>query len=814
MDNKLKQNLINYFNSGCKPLSCPQKLGLEVEHFIVDNQTNETIGYYGDINVRQILSELGIFYDEKMYSESQLIGLKKASDEISLEPAGQIEISISPQTEVSEIKRIYTKFREEIQPILDKYHVHIVTQGYQPKTKPEDLPLIPKERYRAMDHYFEEKGPFGRYMMRGTASTQISIDYYSEEDFIQKYAVAYYLSPFISLYFENTPGQSIEGLNPHLLRMQIWSHVDKKRVSINSFLNKTGVIDFAGYADFIEQIPEISYATDEQEPYCEETLTRIISLAFPAVRLKKIIEIRIVDSLELNQIIHYCSIVKSIFNNIEPVYTYVIKLLKVCPNLFQQSLKEISEKGMGAMLQTTDGIRKISVRKVLFDILKMAGVGFDYFNALITKQDLVQHKKNGLAAIERFERSSASYRGEKLDTCYLPKIFGERQTEVLKDAAETMSVIMNKAILEYIHNPEYRKLFGFSKQLVEMIINVPKYQCLLPVARVDIFFDEETGDFMLCELNTDGTSAMNEDKQLCEVTKETLLFDELRGIGIELSAFELFDSLAKNFLNNYHTLENAKEHPHVVVTDFSELGCSNAEFEMFAEAFRSLGCTAEVCEIRKLSFHDGALYSTTDQKIDLIYRRAVTADIMEHLDEIPDFLHAVKEKKVFMMGDFCTQVVHDKRFFCILQKEDTLQFLTPKEREFVKRHIPQTHYLDASFMEQFKPQNDKNSWILKPMDSYGSHGIYAGRNMNDEEWNECLSKSTKNKAEYIAQKFIEPYRTINFDFQDNNPEGYYSNLTGLYVYCLNFAGIYSRQAKGNIISSIYDEFALGTFLAK
>ena len=59
----------------------------------------------------------------------------------------------------------------------------MVTAGYQPASKVETLSLIPKERYRFMDRYFEKIGPYGRQMMRGTAATQVSIDYFSEEDF-------------------------------------------------------------------------------------------------------------------------------------------------------------------------------------------------------------------------------------------------------------------------------------------------------------------------------------------------------------------------------------------------------------------------------------------------------------------------------------------------------------------------------------------------------------------------------------------------------------------------------------------------------
>ena len=66
-------------------------------------------------------------------------------------------------------------------------------------------------------------------------------------------------------------------------------------------------------------------------------------------------------------------------------------------------------------------------------------------------------------------------------------------------------------IKEYLKNPSYRKLFPFSRKLEELILIPNGYQSLLPIARFDIFYNEENGNFKFCEINTDGTSAMNED---------------------------------------------------------------------------------------------------------------------------------------------------------------------------------------------------------------------------------------------------------------------------------------------------------------
>ena len=104
--------------------------------------------------------------------------------------------------------------------------------------------------------------------------------------------------------------------------------------------------------------------------------------------------------------------------------------------------------------------------------------------------------------------------------------------------------------------------------------------------------------------------------------------------------------------------------------------------------------------------------------------------------------------------------------------------------------------------------------MIKPKNSYGARGIFAGVSSTQNEWEKAVSDN-KNKN-YILQQFITPYQTYNIDFHKESPElKKYSNLTGLYVYNGRFAGVYSRQSVSSIISSSYDENDIGTvFLEK
>ena len=166
-----RNNIIQYLNKGCKPEGTELHFGVELEHFVVKKDTKEAVSYYGENGIEHILLRLQSLYEESSYSEGHLIALARNEIAISLEPAAQLEISIAPQTDTDRIMEIYQQFVSEITPILREYDYEMITTGYQPASKVEDLELIPKKRYQFMDRYVEKIGPYGRQMMRGTAAT-------------------------------------------------------------------------------------------------------------------------------------------------------------------------------------------------------------------------------------------------------------------------------------------------------------------------------------------------------------------------------------------------------------------------------------------------------------------------------------------------------------------------------------------------------------------------------------------------------------------------------------------------------------------
>jgi len=406
--------------------------------------------------------------------------------------------------------------------------------------------------------------------------------------------------------------------------------------------------------------------------------------------------------------------------------------------------------------------------------------------------------KSGQQAVEYMESSTAIYKGIPVACLYAPKLFSMDEWESLKKAAHGICGILDKVIQRYLDDASYRKLFPFPKALEELILTEAGYPRLLPIGRLDIFFNEEDYSFQFCEFNADGASAMNEDRELGIALQQSHALNKMGEI-YKITGFEFFDSWVKEFADIYSQYTNKVDTPRIVITDFIEGPMPN-EFIEFKKAFQKAGYDTDICEIRQFTFSDGKLRTPDGKPVDAIYRRAVTRDIMDNMDAIPGFLQAARENAVCIVGHFRTQIIHNKAIFNILRRPETLAFLTEEEQEYVKQHIPETLWLNSGTFDLEEVLTNKDAWIIKPEDLYGSRGVFAGVDMDADTWRKAVETSMN--TGYLLQKFCPPYQTPNMDFNGNHrpKPAMYNNITGMFVYNGKLQGVYSRAALTGVIS--------------
>ncbi len=353
--------LVDYIRSGIKTAD-KKSLGVEVEHFILDSESKESVPYSGKGGVRDILLELMKCYPEaEPITGEDILGFFTPDLAITLEPAAQMEISITQSEDIEYIKHIYTDFCGHISRILLSAGKELFTKGCQPVSKVDDLELIPKGRYRLMDEHFKKTGTGGRQMMRGTASTQISVDYTSEEDFRKKLQAAYFFTPLFKIVTDRV--ESFEGkkTGSYIFRNDIWCRTDPERCGVLPDIFKKDY-GFRDYAEYICSEPLIvmpcegtDVYTDKRAPeaYAGKELTKadiehIFSMVFPDVRVKKYIEIRGADAMPPEGVYAYCALIKGLIYS-ENVLDHVQEYIEnegLCGEDIRMSEKSLAERGM------------------------------------------------------------------------------------------------------------------------------------------------------------------------------------------------------------------------------------------------------------------------------------------------------------------------------------------------------------------------------------------------------------------------------------------------------------------------------------
>ncbi|MFZ7133774.1 MAG: glutathionylspermidine synthase family protein [Eubacteriales bacterium] len=422
------------------------------------------------------------------------------------------------------------------------------------------------------------------------------------------------------------------------------------------------------------------------------------------------------------------------------------------------------------------------------------------------QSDVLTYQEEFEKVLEKIAQSTAIYNGVPIDTLFMPKFFTQNQIQKFDNLTSTMVTIIHKVITNYMESEEFQDLFPFNEDLKKLILTKHGYNSLLPIARIDFFYNEETDNFKFCEFNTDGTSAMNEDRELVRILGETSILKKMHQ-HFHIRSFELIDSWVDEMITIYKSSPFASSQPTIAIIDFLDKATID-EFKVFQNGFERKGFKTIIADIREVVYKNACLmYRNT--KIDLVYRRAVTTEMNRHFDKIKGFIEACKSGNVCIVGPIKTHIAHHKLIFKILHMEQTHLFLKENEVNFIRKHIPYTDHLSGNHVD--KIIKAKNNWIIKPIDDYGSKGVYAGLDFTQQQW-EKMVLDCSNK-DYLVQEYCHPFQSEFPVFRNGSIRfEKYNNITGVYVYNGKMKGILSRAGQRAVVSGINSGVTLPTFI--
>ena len=173
---------------------------------------------------------------------------------MTLEPAGQLELSGAPLENIHETCCETNSHLARGQDGRAGTAARFLGVGFQPKWKREDMPWMPKGRYKIMREYMPKRGDLGLDMMTRTCTVQVNLDFASEADMVKKFRVSLALQPIATALFADSPFTEGKPNGYLSYRSHIWTDTDPDRTGMLDFVFEDG-FGFERYVDYLLDVP-------------------------------------------------------------------------------------------------------------------------------------------------------------------------------------------------------------------------------------------------------------------------------------------------------------------------------------------------------------------------------------------------------------------------------------------------------------------------------------------------------------------------------------------------------------------------------
>jgi glutamate--cysteine ligase len=249
-----ESQLAEYLASGCKPRE-DWRIGTEHEKFGYCKDTLKPLPYEGQRSILAMLEGLRDRHGwDPVLEGDKLIGLTKDGANVSLEPGGQLELSGAPLETIHQTCDEVNQHLADVKDIADEVGVGFIGLGAAPIWSYEDMPQMPKGRYRLMTEYMDKVGTMGKSMMYRTCTVQVNLDFGSEADMVQKMRVALALQPVATALFANSPFFDGEVNGHKSWRSRVWRDLDSSRTGMLPFVFDEG-FGFEAWVQYALDVP-------------------------------------------------------------------------------------------------------------------------------------------------------------------------------------------------------------------------------------------------------------------------------------------------------------------------------------------------------------------------------------------------------------------------------------------------------------------------------------------------------------------------------------------------------------------------------
>lgn len=308
-------DLLSVFARGEKPREA-WRIGTEHEKFVFRLADHRAPAWDEPGGIRDLLHYLLRFGWEPVEEAGNIIALSGPDGGISLEPAGQFELSGAPLETIHQTCGEVARHLKQCREAGEALGLGFLGLGFNPVASRAELPVMPKGRYAIMLRHMPRVGRLGLDMMLRTCTTQVNLDYASEADMVKKFRVGLALQPLATALFASSPFTEGRPNGWLSYRAHVWTDTDPARTGMLPFVFEDG-FGYQRYADYALDVPMyfvfrdgryIDAAGQSFRDFLAGRLPALpgerptigdwkdhLSTAFPEVRMKSFLEMRGAD---------------------------------------------------------------------------------------------------------------------------------------------------------------------------------------------------------------------------------------------------------------------------------------------------------------------------------------------------------------------------------------------------------------------------------------------------------------------------------------------------------------------------------------
>ncbi len=317
-----RDQLVQPMQAGEKPRA-DWRIGTEHEKLVFNRSDFHAPSYDEPGGIHDILMAMRRYGWEPVEENGKVIAMRGDDGTISLEPAGQLELSGAPLENLHQTCAETGRHLQQCKEVGEEFGVGFLGLGMWPDKTREELPVMPKGRYEIMMRHMPRVGDLGLDMMLRTCTIQVNLDYASEACMAKKFRTSLALQPLATALFANSPFTEGKPNGYLSYRSHIWSDTDPHRTGMLPFVFEDG-FGYERYVDYMLDVPMyfvfrdgkyIDAAGQSFRDFLKGELPALpgelptpsdwtdhLSTAFPEVRLKSFLEMRGADGGPWNRI--------------------------------------------------------------------------------------------------------------------------------------------------------------------------------------------------------------------------------------------------------------------------------------------------------------------------------------------------------------------------------------------------------------------------------------------------------------------------------------------------------------------------------